>query len=113
MQAVAHAKYTRISAKKAVIVADLVRGMNIPEALNTLQFTPKKAARILYKLVHSAASNAISQMGATKLSEEDLIVKEIKVNGGPMMKRNQPRARGRAFLIRKRMSHITVVVETK
>ncbi|HAV93062.1 TPA: 50S ribosomal protein L22 [candidate division WOR-3 bacterium] len=113
MQAVAHAKYTRISAKKAVIVADLVRGMNITEALNTLQFTPKKAARILHKLVRSAASNAISQMGATKLSDEDLVIKEIRVNGGPMMKRNQPRARGRAFLIRKRMSHITVVVETK
>ncbi|PIP14286.1 MAG: 50S ribosomal protein L22 [bacterium (Candidatus Stahlbacteria) CG23_combo_of_CG06-09_8_20_14_all_34_7] len=113
MQAVAHTKYTRISSKKAVIVADLVRGMSIPEALNTLQFTPKKAARILYKLVHSATSNAISKIGETKLTEDDFIIKEIRVNGGPMIKRNQPRARGRAFLIRKRMSHITVVVETK
>lgn len=113
MEAIAHAKYTRISAKKAVLVADLIKGMNVPEALYVLQFTPKKAARIMYKVVHSAAANAISHVGHTKLAEDDLIIKEIKVNKGPMMKRNQPRARGRAFLIRKRTSHITVVVETK
>ncbi len=113
MEAIAHAKYTRISPKKAKLVADLVKGMNVPEALYVLQFTPKKSARIMYKLVHSAAANAINKIGHTEVSEDDLFVKEIRVNKGPMMKRNQPRARGRAFLIRKRMSHITVVVETK
>lgn len=113
MEAVAHAKYKRISPKKAKLVGDLVRGMNVPEALYVLQFTPKKSARIMYKLVHSAAANAIDRFGGEEVQEDDLFIKEIRVNEGPMMKRNQPRARGRAFLIRKRMSHITVVVETK
>ncbi len=113
MEAVAHAKYKRISPKKARLVGNLVRGMNVPEALYVLQFTPKKSARIMYKLVHSAAANAINISGGEEVQEEDLFIKEIRVNEGPMMKRNQPRARGRAFLIRKRMSHITVVVETK
>jgi len=67
----------------------------------------------MYKVVHSAAANAISHVGHTKMAEDDLFIKEILVNQGPMMKRNQPRARGRAFLIRKRTSHITVIVETK
>ncbi|MEJ5307218.1 MAG: 50S ribosomal protein L22 [candidate division WOR-3 bacterium] len=113
MQAIAQAKYIRISSKKAVLAADLVRGMNVTQALYTLQFTPKKSARILYKLIHSAAANALSQKGAENLTEDDLYIKEIKVNCGPMMKRNMPRARGRAFLIRKRTSHITVIVENK
>ncbi|MCK4523809.1 50S ribosomal protein L22 [candidate division WOR-3 bacterium] len=113
MEAVAHAKYKRISPKKARIVALLIKGMNVPEALYVLQFTPKKSARILYKLVHSAAANALNKYGEQEIQEEDLFIKEIRVNEGPMMKRNQPRARGRSFLIRKRMSHITIVVETK
>lgn len=113
MEAVAHAKYKRISPKKARIVALLIKGMNVPEALYVLQFTPKKSARILYKLVHSAAANALNKYGEQEIQEEDLFIKEIRVNEGPMMKRNQPRARGRSFLIRKRMSHITIIVETK
>jgi len=113
MEAIAHAKYTRISPKKAQLVANLVKGMNVPEALYVLQFTPKKSARIIYKLLHSAAANAINKLGQTEISEDELFIKKIEVNKGPMMKRNQPRARGRAFLIRKRMSHITIVVETK
>lgn len=113
MEAVAHAKYTRISPKKAVLVGNMIRGMNVPEALYLLQFTPKKSARIMYKLVHSAAANAISTLGSSEITEDELFIKEIRINEGPMMKRNMPRARGRAFLIRKRMSHITVVVDTK
>lgn len=113
MQATAHGKYVRISSKKAVLAANLVKGMNVTQALYTLQFTPKKSARILYKLIHSAAANALNKKGSENITEDDLYIKEIKVNCGPMMKRNMPRARGRAFLIRKRTSHITVVVENK
>ncbi|MDY6787734.1 MAG: 50S ribosomal protein L22 [bacterium] len=113
MEAVAHAKYKRIAPKKARLVSNLVKGMNVQEALYVLQFTPKKSARIMYKLVHSAAANAINKFSDSEIDEEDLFIKDIRVNKGPVMKRNQPRARGRAFLIRKRMSHITVVVETK
>lgn len=107
MEAVAKARYVRISPRKARLVADAIRGMKVDEALNKLKFTPKKAAGLVGKVVSSALANASQQPG---VDVDNLIVKAAYVDGGPMMKRWRPRAQGRAFQIRKRTSHITVVV---
>ncbi|MBU1017817.1 50S ribosomal protein L22 [Patescibacteria group bacterium] len=97
----------RISPKKANLVAGLVRGKNVKEALAILKFTPKKGAKILYKVLHSAASNAKNNF---KQSMDDLVVSQILVTKGPTHKRSIPISRGRTHPIRKRTSHITVEV---
>lgn len=106
---IAHLRRIRISSKKANLVAGMVRGMPVNKALNTLKFTPKKAADILYKAIQSAASNAENNF---KQNPDTLIVKEIIVNEGTTYKRFQPVSRGRAHPILKRTTHITVKVET-
>ncbi|MDF1576944.1 MAG: 50S ribosomal protein L22 [Desulfurivibrionaceae bacterium] len=108
MEAKAIARQIRISPQKARLVADLVRGSNVATALNTLRFMPKKGARILRKVIESALANA----GQNEAIDVDtLYVKEISVDGGPMLKRIMPRAQGRATRILKRSSHITVVLD--
>ncbi len=97
----------RISPKKANLVAGTVRGKKVSEALPLLKFMPKKAAQILYKVVHSAASNAKNNF---KQNIEELEVTKILVTKGPTYKRSIPISRGRAQPIRKRTSHITVEV---
>lgn len=97
----------RISPKKANLIAGMVRGKKVPEALNILKFTPKKGAKILYKVVHSAASNAKTNF---KQSIDELVITKILVTKGPTYKRSVPISRGRAHPIRKRTSHITVEV---
>jgi large subunit ribosomal protein L22 len=96
METKAVAKYIRISPQKARLVADVIRGMNAEKAVTTLRFMPKKAARIIRKVLESAVANA------------DQIE---SIDGGPMLKRFSPRAQGRATRILKRTSHITVVVD--
>jgi large subunit ribosomal protein L22 len=108
METKAIARYIRITPQKARLVADVVRGMEVEEAITTLRYTPKKAARILRKVIESAVANA----GQTESIDVDtLYVKDILVDGGPMLKRFRPRAMGRATRILKRTSHITVVVD--
>ncbi len=108
METRAVAKYIRISPQKARLVADVVRGQNIDTALTTLRFMPKKGAQILRKVLESAVANA----GQNETIDVDtLYVKEIQINGGPMLKRFRPRAMGRATRILKRTCHITVVVD--
>lgn len=107
MEAIAKLKSTRISAQKARLIADLVRGVNVETAINNLRFMPKKGARIIRKLIESAVANA-SQNEAIDI--DTLFVKTIFVDGGPMMKRIRPRAMGRASRILKRTSHITIVL---
>jgi len=107
METKAVAKYIRISPQKARLVADVVRGMNAEKAVTTLRFMPKKAARIIRKVLESAVANA-DQMEAVDV--DTLYIKEIIIDGGPMLKRFSPRAQGRATRILKRTSHITVVV---
>ena len=107
METKAVAKYLRISPQKARLVADVVRGMNAEKAVTALRFMPKKAARIIRKVLESAVANA-DQLEAVDV--DTLYVKEIIVDGGPMLKRFSPRAQGRATRILKRTSHITVVV---
>ncbi|MCB2187780.1 MAG: 50S ribosomal protein L22 [Deltaproteobacteria bacterium] len=107
MEAVAKAKFVRISPKKARLVADAIRGMKVEEAINKLKFTPKKAAVLIGKVLGSAVANASTQPG---VDVDSLYIKEAYVDGGPTMKRWRARAMGRAYMIRKRSSHITVVV---
>ena len=110
MEVKAVAKYIRISPQKARLVADVVRGMDAGQALTTLRFMPKKGAAIIRKVLESAVANADQ---TDTIDVDKLYVKEILVDGGPMLKRFRPRAQGRATRILKRSSHITVVVDEK
>ncbi len=110
MEAVARARYQRISPRKARLVVDAIRGMKVDEALNKLRFTPKKAARLVEKVIRSAVANAMQDPG---VDVDNLYIKAAYVDGGPMLKRWRARAMGRAYMIRKRTSHITVVVAEK
>lgn len=106
MEAKAIAKYQRVSPRKTRIVARNVQGLKVEDALNILRFTHNKPAGILYQVVSSAVANA-DQFGG---DVDDLVVKEVMVNEGPAWKRFMPRAQGRATKIRKRTSHITVIL---
>ena len=108
METKAVAKYIRISPQKTRLVADVVRGMDVETAITTLRFMPKKAARILRKVIESAVANA-DQMET--IDVDSLYVKKIHSDGGPSLKRFRPRAMGRATRIIKRTSHITVIVD--
>lgn len=110
MEAKAKARFVRMSARKVRRVADLIRGRNVEEALNVLAFTPKAVALPLEKTLKSATANALSVEGTAKLKAEDLWIKKILVDGGPIMKRIRPTGMGRAYRIRKRTNHITIVV---
>ncbi|MBU1446499.1 50S ribosomal protein L22 [Patescibacteria group bacterium] len=101
------ARHIRISPKKANLVAGLVRNKNAVEALNILKFTPKKGAKVIYKVLHSAMANAENNF---KQKKEDLMIKEIIVTQGRTLKRSVPISRGRVHPILKRTSHITVTV---
>ena len=98
------------SARKTRRVVDLVRGMTVDQALNTLHFSPSAASTPIEKTVRSAMANLLESDDAGRLLEEDVVISDIQVNEGPTFKRLQPRAMGRAFRIRKRTCHITVVV---
>ncbi len=110
MEARATAKYVRISPYKARPVIDLIRGKDVQEALQILEFTPKKAARLIKKVLESAIANAEHNYN---MDPDRLYVKRAYVDEGPRFKRIWPRAWGRASRILKRTSHITVVVEEK
>jgi large subunit ribosomal protein L22 len=103
-------KHIWIAPRKVRIVLDLVRGKNVDEALNMLKFVPKRASLMVSKAINSAAANA-EHTG--KLKRENLFIAEAYADGGPTMKRFQPRQRGRAFPIKQRTSHITVVVRER
>ncbi len=107
MNSKAIAKYQRVSPRKARLVAQNVRGLRVEDALNILNFTPNKSAQIIYKVVKSALANAIQLFNA---DPDNMVIEEITVNEGPCWKRFMPRAQGRANRIRKRTSHITVIL---
>lgn len=104
------AKYVRTSPRKLRLVADLIRNRDVQDAWNVLTFTPKRAARPLLKVLESAVANARNNNG---IEPETLVVHRVMIDEGPTMKRFTPRARGRASAIKKRSSHITVVVAPK
>ena len=105
----AKANYIQISPTKARRVADQVRGLPYVEAMSLLEHMPQRGAKFIRKAIHSAASNAMYQND--DLDEDMLYVKSLLVDEGPRMKRLWYRARGRADIIHKRLSHITVVVD--
>ena len=108
LEAKAILRYARISSRKVKIVADLIRGKKVDEALAIVKFTPKASSEILEKLLKSAIANAENNHG---MNRGNLIVSEIYANQGPTLKRIRPAAKGSAVRIRKRTSHITIVVK--
>jgi large subunit ribosomal protein L22 len=105
-------KGARISAQKVRLLANLVRGMYADEALDALKYQPQRGARMLEKVIQSAVGNAQDpdQNNGRSHRIEELVLTEVCVDGGPMFKRIRPRARGTAFTIRKRSSHIRVAL---
>ncbi len=110
MEVKAKARFIRMSPKKVRLVADLVRGMDVDKAEAQLKFTRKAASRPVLKVIQSARANAEHNF---KLTPEALFVKTIMVDGGPVLDRWIPRAFGRATPVRKRTSHITVVLDER
>lgn len=108
MEVKAELNYLRIAPRKVRLVADLIRGKKVTEAKKILEFTTKKAAKPILKLLNSAISNAKHNFN---LKEENLFISKILVNEGPRLKRPFPRARGRVDIIQKKMSHVTIVLE--
>jgi large subunit ribosomal protein L22 len=108
MQTLARARYVRLSSKKAKPVLDQIRGKPVADALAILQFTPRAAARLIEKVLRSAVANAEHNHQVRNL--DDLRVVQATADGGPSLKRVQPRAMGRAFFIRHRTSHVTIGV---
>ncbi len=108
MEARAKLSYARISSRKVKIVIDMIRNKPVAEAMGILKNTPKAASELLIKLLQSAAANAENNHNMDK---NKLYVAEIYANQGPTLKRVRPRAQGRAFRIRKRTSHITIVLK--
>ena len=102
--------YLRIAPRKARIAADLIRGRLVKDAATQLRFCAKRGAKPLLKLLNSAIANARSNFN---LEGENLYIKEIRVDQGPVYKRQMPRAFGRASLIRKKTSHITLIISQK
>jgi large subunit ribosomal protein L22 len=110
MQAKAIARYVRIAPRKVRLVVDLIRGKRVDEAFAILRHTPRAASPVLEKLLNSAVANAEHNYS---MDVNNLVISQAYVNEGPIMKRYQPHAQGRAFPIKKRTSHITLVVSEK
>jgi large subunit ribosomal protein L22 len=110
MEVQAKAKWVRTSPRKVRLVAQSLRNLPVSEALVACSFMPKSAARDVAKVIRSAQANAENNFN---LAKDDLVIKDIRVEPGPMLKRGQPRAMGRLFSIFKRTSHITAVVEDR
>lgn len=110
MRALAKTKYVRISPRKARLAAGLIRGRKVEEALLQLNFSPLKGSRLLKKTLASAVANAETQL---TVQRRDLWVHEVRVDGGPIIKRAKPKSRGGRVPIMKRTSHFTIVVEAR
>jgi len=106
----AFARYIHVSPRKLRLVADLVRKAQVSDALEQLRFSSKNAAVPLAKVINSAIANAVHNFN---LNKDDLFIKTLTVDGGPVYRRYAPRAQGRAFIERKRTSHINVVLESR
>ena len=102
--------YARVSVQKACFVLDAIRGKDVETALGILQYNPRYASSLIKKLVESAAANAENNNG---MNRENLYIAECYANKGPTIKRIHPRARGMAYRIEKRTSHITIVLDEK
>ena len=110
MQVTSKLRYAHISPQKCRLVADVVRGKPVGNAINTLKYMPKKGAELVRKVLESAVANAEHNH---ELVGEDLYVKAVHADEGPTIRRFRPRAMGRATKIRKRTSHLTILLTPK
>ena len=110
MEVTAKLRFVRVGTQKARLVADSIRGKNVNEALRTLAFMPKKPAELLKKLLVSAVANAEDKK---VIDVDNLYVKTVHIDEGPDLKRYRPRAQGRAFEIRKKTSHINLILDER
>lgn len=110
MEVKASLKHARIGAQKARLVADLIRGQGVNQALKTLSFLDKKGGVLFKKLLESAVANAEDKK---VIDVDNLFVKTVYVDQGPSLKRFRPRAQGRAFMVKKKMSHINLILAEK
>ncbi|MEK7211428.1 MAG: 50S ribosomal protein L22 [Patescibacteria group bacterium] len=108
MEVKAFARYIRMTPRKVRLIIDMIRGKRVLEAETILKFTPRLAAKPVLKLLNSAVANGKNNF---KLDEANLFIKKITADQGPALKRFRPRAFGRAAMIKKRMSHITIILE--
>ncbi|NVJ47159.1 MAG: 50S ribosomal protein L22 [Cytophagia bacterium] len=113
MEAIAKLNNVPTSPRKMRMVADMIRGERVNTALNILKFEPKEGAARLQKLLLSAISNWQAKNEDERLEDADLYIKEIRVDGGRILKRLRPAPQGRAHRIRKRSNHVTIVVASK
>ena len=102
--------YARIPVQKACFVMDAIRGKDVETALAILEYNPRYASSVIYKLLNSAVANAENNNG---MNRSNLYIAECTASNGPIMKRIQPRAQGRAYRINKRMSHLNVILDER
>ncbi len=113
LEARAIKRYIQGSPRKLRLVADLIRGKSVEEALNILHFSPKHASKVCETTLRSAVANLMSDDKGARLDTQQMYVKTIMVDGGPVAKRILPAPMGRAFRVRKRSSHLTVIVSER
>jgi large subunit ribosomal protein L22 len=113
MEAKAAHRFLSSSPRKMRLVIDLIRGMSVDKALEVLHFSSKHSSKDAEKVLRSAVSNIMNRDEATRMEPGDLFVKEVFVNQGPTLKRISPAPMGRAYRIRKRSCHLTIIVATK
>jgi large subunit ribosomal protein L22 len=113
MEAKAIKRYIQSSPTKMRLVVDLIRGKSVNEALNILHFSPKHASKVVEMTLRSAVSNLSNKLDSGRVDEKEVFVKTVFVDGGPVLKRMMPAPQGRAYRIRKRSNHLTIVVAEK
>ena len=113
MEAKAVNRYIGSSPRKMRLVIDLIRGLSVDKAIEVLHFQPKHASKDAEKVLRSAVANLMNKDDSVKVEPHELYVKEVYVNQGPTVKRIQPAPMGRAYRVKKRSCHVTVVVATK
>ena len=113
MEAKAVQRFIGSSPRKMRLVVDLIRGKQVDHALDILHFSPKHASKDVEKALRSAVSNLLNKDDATRVEPEEMVVKEVFVDNGPILKRISPAPMGRAYRIRKRACHLTIVVASK
>jgi large subunit ribosomal protein L22 len=113
MEAQAKAKFLRTSPLKMRRVLNQIKGQNVEKALNYLHFSPKRSADYIEKALRSAVANFMEAYKGKKITTKDLYVKHVRVDGGPVLRRFRPMSMGRVGRIRRRTSHLTIVIEDK
>ena len=113
MEAKAIKRYIPSSPMKMRLVIDLIRGRSVDEALNILHYSPKHASKVVELTLKSAVSNLSNKSETGRVEEKNVLVKSVFVDGGPVLKRVLPAPQGRAYRVKKRSNHLTIIVEEK